>query len=417
MDTATDDDGAREWKGIPLPQGVDVRDDVVSIRFRFKGFQIRELSMPASRDAIEEADLTLRLFKRKSQALGEDFRYSSIFPDSPWCARFGEMTTKGRTFADAAQAYLATVKRENDVATYNTYRRQVDHRLVPHFGKQLINMVKTSDIVQYLTDLMDITDDQGIPVYSKKFYYNLMIPLRGIFAHEIIRHNSIATNPAKPIEIAAMIPKIVRKRKKKEAQPYSADERAKILAVAPPHWVNMLSVWWGTGMRAEEIIALKWSDIDLVKGIINVHAVIDEAANYRDWTKTEGSTRQVRMDAGIDDVVSALRRQRALTGLRADGWVFINPVVEDRWTKVATLSNSQWGTILRRAGVEHRGPNQCRHTYASERVTRGDNVWEIAKQLGHQNPEMLYRNYGKFLEEAAPAAPQRKGSGLRVVGK
>ncbi|CAB5689695.1 Site-specific recombinase XerD [Comamonas aquatica] len=44
-------------------------------------------------------------------------------------------------------------------------------------------------------------------------------------------------------------------------------------------------------------------------------------------------------------------------------------------------------------------PYQIRHTYASTMLTAGANPWYVASQLGHEDVEMVFRTYGKFIRE------------------
>lgn len=55
--------------------------------------------------------------------------------------------------------------------------------------------------------------------------------------------------------------------------------------------------------------------------------------------------------------------------------------------------------IMVRAGIKYRNPYQIRHTYASALLTAGANPWYVAQQLGHEDVEMVFRTYGKFIHE------------------
>ncbi len=49
--------------------------------------------------------------------------------------------------------------------------------------------------------------------------------------------------------------------------------------------------------------------------------------------------------------------------------------------------------------MAYRNPYQVRHTYASAMLTAGQNPWYVAQQLGHEDVEMIYRTYEKFIKE------------------
>ena len=58
--------------------------------------------------------------------------------------------------------------------------------------------------------------------------------------------------------------------------------------------------------------------------------------------------------------------------------------------------------ILRRAKLKHRGPNQARHTFASQLLSNYVPDTEVARFMGYTGPDMVRRNYGKFIPEDAP---------------
>lgn len=63
------------------------------------------------------------------------------------------------------------------------------------------------------------------------------------------------------------------------------------------------------------------------------------------------------------------------------------------------MRKTAWLPIMARSGIEYRNPYQIRHTYASTLLTAGGNPWYVAQQLGHEDVEMVFRTYGKFIRE------------------
>lgn len=414
-DNQLEDESSRMWRHIKLPPNVEVRDEVVSIRFRYKGHRHRELKLPASEKNIRDAYKTLVAVERDIQ-FGA-FLYSKYFPDSDWCVRYGESKPTGRLFETAAQEYLEKLAPINlDASTLRKYRQTIAGVWIPLLGNQCVTEI-TREVVTDLIETLGMTrDDEENFLYVAKTIKNYVTPLRNVFDREADRVHTIKSNPCDGIKIMKLLPKEVRLSKRAGPKPYTASERAAIYLHATYQTIaNQIEFWCGTGVRSQEVIAIKWIDLDESDSTIHICRSVDDAGKLRDYTKTEGSTRKVRLDAGVTDVLSALKRQRAITGDNKDGFIFINPIIGERWNKPGTIANSQWDTLLKHAEVAYRGPNQCRHTYACERITRGDNAWDIAAQMGHENPEMLYRHYGKLMEQKQPEVAKQFKAKLRLV--
>jgi integrase len=63
--------------------------------------------------------------------------------------------------------------------------------------------------------------------------------------------------------------------------------------------------------------------------------------------------------------------------------------------------------------VRYRNPYQCRHTFASALLTDGANPWYVAEQLGHEDAQLVFTTYGKFIK--ADYLKPKQQPALRVV--
>lgn len=57
-----------------------------------------------------------------------------------------------------------------------------------------------------------------------------------------------------------------------------------------------------------------------------------------------------------------------------------------------------WTPALKAAKVPYRGPDTCRHTYASTMLTAGEDPSRIAKQMGHKYWGMIRRIYARWID-------------------
>lgn len=386
----------RVWQGITLPQGVEIKENggtpAVGIRFRYRGVRCRELSIPiqdakqAKRYIATAADKLATI--RHEIELGK-FRYGNHFPESPRCKIFGEGETKTRTIKRALHDWLDAIEKTTETATFDTYKRIVEHLLVPKIGSKLVVGFTALHAAELVTEL-------GAERVGKTVR-NIMGPLRGAFDRELMAR-TVEINPLRQIRVNQHLPPASRKHQVPLPQPFNEAERAAILGVAGEQMRNMCAVWWGTGMSEGEILGLQWPDLDFVNGKLNLSRVMEGSGDMRSRMKTQTRHRALPM---TPEVRAALVAQKKFTFVEGKD-VFVNPVTTKRWSNGKALTNYQWATLLKRAGVAYRGPNQCRHTYAAIRITRGDNLWEIAEALGHRGPEMLYKHYGSIIKEASP---------------
>ncbi|GMB64783.1 hypothetical protein PPNK14_26740 [Pectobacterium parmentieri] len=55
-------------------------------------------------------------------------------------------------------------------------------------------------------------------------------------------------------------------------------------------------------------------------------------------------------------------------------------------------------TTVKRSGIRRRNPYHTRHTYACWLLSAGANPSFIANQMGHENAQMVYEIYRKWIE-------------------
>ena len=77
--------------------------------------------------------------------------------------------------------------------------------------------------------------------------------------------------------------------------------------------------------------------------------------------------------------------------------IFHNPFTHKSWSKPDAFRR-YWVKVLECAGVKYRNPHQMRHTFISYMLMVGNRPEVLYKVVGHQNTEMIYRVYGKFIK-------------------
>ncbi|PKB75885.1 MAG: hypothetical protein BZY85_06905 [SAR202 cluster bacterium MP-SAtl-SRR3965592-G1] len=165
-----------------------------------------------------------------------------------------------------------------------------------------------------------------------------------------------------------------------------------------------------TGMRRSELLALRWSDVDLDLGFISIntslHHLADKSFVFQP-PKTTKSRRQVPL-APSNSLVLKLH----LEGQRAARLLMDQPVHDDGLVFCQVdggplLPHSvfqAWRRLVRKAGFPGIRMHDARHTHATLMLEQGVNWKIISERLGHGSVAMtldLYAHASPGLQQAA----------------
>ena len=124
-------------------------------------------------------------------------------------------------------------------------------------------------------------------------------------------------------------------------------------------------------------------------------------------TKTRAGMRPITLLPAARQALDAQRAHTQSTGAH----VFLNPRVDAPWAGVSTRST--WASACKLAKVLYRNPYQLRHTFASQLLSQGENPALISRMLDHKTTEMVFRHYGRWVNQGADLgfdrAPTRYG--------
>jgi len=123
---------------------------------------------------------------------------------------------------------------------------------------------------------------------------------------------------------------------------------------------------------------LKWDDIDFDGRFINIERTFSKG---RIGTPKNGKSRKVDMSRQLADALLALKESRVVIPIDEDSdWIFSNgkgsPLDVDNWRRRV------FSKALKKAGSRRIRIHDLRHTYATLRLSKGDNIVDVANQLG-----------------------------------
>lgn len=193
------------------------------------------------------------------------------------------------------------------------------------------------------------------------------------------------------------------------------------------HWYPVFAVMVGSGLRVGELTGLRWCDIDLEEGVIDVNHTLVYYA-HRDeqhkrgcyyninTPKTKASIRQVPMLGFVKEAFIMEREYQEALGIKCevtiDGYtdfIFVNRYGEPQ--NLANL-NRAIRRIIRDCNDEEFLKNECpevllppfschslRHTFTTRMCEAGVNVKVIQDALGHQDISTTLNIYADVTKE------------------
>lgn len=388
-------------KGIDkLPTGVEVRGDAVRISFMYEGIRCREPITGHSK--LTKAVILYAENKRRaivSEIKEGRFDYARHFPESERAKIFsghGGRDSK-RTVPEGIEKWLAVQEATKAKSTFTVYRKK-SRRVVEYFGNRKMRDIAKSEMELYQASLLR----EGL---SPKTVNDIFTIIRGVwsdaFSDGVIEHN-----------IMERIKNVGRDSLDETADPFDRDEIARLEETKTnnPENINMLMFWCWSGLSYSEIIALAWEDIDTE----NWTAKIVRSRVLGDY-KVPKERSRVRVIELLDPAIQRLKNQMQYTAmLPAKEFAVKNrDNITKRKDKVRLVfmngdmpwSQSTYRTWfephLKKAKVRHRGPNQCRHTFASQLLSSYVPMEWIARQLGHSDTTMIKKHYGKWIPKDA----------------
>jgi len=181
-------------------------------------------------------------------------------------------------------------------------------------------------------------------------------------------------------------------------------------------WTPLWTLAAATGMRRGELLALRWTDVDLEKGLIAVERSVTQIRQERVYvTPKNHERREVNIDPRTVDTLRAWRKvqvaERLTWGAAYGGaedlvftWDDGRPVLPDYVTKA-------FGTMTERLeGLPRLVLHELRDTHATILLRDGVPVHIVAKRLGHRDPSVTLNVY-------ADAIPDDDGRAVVVFSR
>lgn len=317
----------------------------------------------------------------------------------------------GATFGQLLDEWLEETERlDLSPTTIRNYKSQVEHTIRPRLGKVLLSRLTP----KHLDDLYGVLKDSGSSAKSIRNVHAII----SAALHQGVRWGWIRSNVAD----LAKPPRVPQRRVKAP----SLDVVQKVLEEAEdrdPRLSPLLMLAALTGMRRGELCALRWTDVDLEVGVLDVSrsVVVVPGGLAEKSTKTDRS-RKVALDtvgvalltahrAHVDQWIAKAGGERA-----PDAFVF-SPYVEATTPFRPDNVTSFFTRVRDAVGAPNVRLHDLRHFTATQLIHAGMDIRTVADVLGHADPSLTLRVYSHAIEERNRAAAIIMGQVLAAKDK
>lgn len=308
-----------------------------------------------------------------------------------------------------------SLKRGIKASTQSGYVYVFESLIRPSFGKKRVVSVKRSDVRAFYISLLE---ERGVSIGTLDNVHNV---LQQVFQYAV-DDDLLRKNPCDRVLKEIKLACSNLKSEKKKA--LSLTQQLNFLKFLQDdekyyHWYPTFFIMVNTGLRVGELTGLRWQDIDLENGIIDVNHTLayfdhkDSKGCYFsiNTPKTVNGYRKVVMTEAVKCAFRLQKAYQELEGLESkdeidgyDDFIFINRFghVQHQGTLNKALRRiiRDYNVAAVARGIKdpndllpHFSCHVLRHTYATRCVECGVSVKFLQYQMGHSEYQLTMNYY------------------------
>ena len=265
------------------------------------------------------------------------------------------------------------------LGTATEYRRNLRRFILPALGRLKVADVTRADVAKFHHDLRHIPyqANRNLEVISKMFSMSEMWGMR-----------PDGSNPRLHIK---KYPEEKRERylsQKELSDLGSVLNEAEEMGVDDIYAISAIRLLIFTGCRLNEIMSLKWTEVDLANSCLRL-------------SDSKTGARVVHLGPPALDLLKNLKRQPK------NPWVVCGKIPGTNRKEIQKF----WQRIRKRAGIEDVRIHDLRHSFASNAVAQGMSLPMIGKLLGHTQVQTTAR-YAHLAADPVKAAASSVSSNI-----
>ena len=323
------------------------------------------------------------------------------------------------TIAEHVRARVAQWAAAGEISpkTAERYQDLTENQIVPYLGAKQMQKLRAPDIEGWHTALRTSgrrDGKGGVSGRTVRFAHSLLSKC----LDEAVRHELAVRNVASVQKPGAGGGEA------KEMVILTSDQQRTVLERLRGKALYPLVVTaLYSGMRRGELLALRWSNVDLDAKVVRVRESLEETEAHGRRFKAP-KTKAGRRDITLPDIIVATLRdhrrqqleQRIALGLGKpadDALVFPTLAGGPRSPNGVT---KDWAETAASIGVPDVTFHGLRHSHASQLIDAGVDIVTISKRLGHAKPNVtlsVYAHLFRTSDDKAAAAINTALAGLR----
>jgi integrase len=299
-------------------------------------------------------------------------------------ANAGEHVDPSRLIVgDWLRLWLDTMRPAVTPKTHERYADIVRCYLVPTLGGLRLQKLMPSGITRAYARF----DRNPSPRTRRHIHRILRSALERAVEQQVIVRN--------PADAITRLPKV-------ERQPIAtltveqSNQLLRSLAHTTTYWPVLIAL--ATGMRRGEILALRWGNVDLDRGIVSVVESLEQtrARGLRFKSPKSGKGRSITLPRFAMEELRRRKREQAeallALGVRQDGRTLVC-ATQDGSPRSPESFTTRYMEYVAKAGVPKVRFHDLRHSHATQLLTQGVHPKVVQERLGHSSISMTLDIY------------------------
>lgn len=294
------------------------------------------------------------------------------------------------------------------VITYALYRQNLDNHLIPALGHIQLHRLTTDQVQSLCADKLR----NGFRSGTVRLMYRIL----HVALKDAVRKKRLALNVCDAVDLPRLI--------QHEIQPLTMEQAQTLLDTARQGRLEcLLTVAIATGMRLGELLALRWSEVDLTNRILQVRHTVNRIKGFgitESEPKTESSKRSIILPLFVIDTLvqhrASQNEARIIAGAQWQELGLVFPNTLGGYFRRPKL-HTMYKKLLKEAGLPDIRFHDLRHSAATIFLSMGVHPKIVQELLGHSDITLTLRVYSHVLPSMQQEAMNKMDTVFRGMKK